>query len=444
MGLKYIETVKSIILLLLVALSIILTFSIWTYTPRYETNEQLTTVDISIAKRMPIEEIIKPYKLVFNFGGDMTGTFAPTDIDYVVDELKKWKLSEVSLVDNNFNAEKLDVLMRKSNRFTLYFHGEVPLSVYDDVLNIGDSKMEVPEASFDRLIVDWNPAGTAMDIHFVSRTTEVLFSAKVEVDNYQHFYRSILTWGRDLGEYVDVNPERSPFIAVATEPVETIRNTYYQEEIAPTRFRDALFADPNAVRRSQVGSNQEEFQDDHALMNIDTEKKTLKYVLPATESQEVAIPSELLLNTIDFVNEHGGWTDEFRYTYMNPMSRYVKFQLFLHGLPVYSDTASTEITQMWGDNRIYRYIRPYYTLNVTLPSETEVKLLSSGVEVAKMLEKSGSFDVNTVEEIAPGYFMTHDIERRLFIMEPSWFYSIKGSWIRFSPEELGGEMIGLE
>ena len=29
-------------------------------------------------------------------------------------------------------------------------------------------------------------------------------------------------------------------------------------------------------------------------------------------------------------------------------------------------------------------------------------------------------------------------------MEPSWFYLIKGNWIRFSPEQLGGELIGLE
>ena len=39
------------------------------------------------------------------------------------------------------------------------------------------------------------------------------------------------------------------------------------------KFRDALFSDPNAVRRSQVGSNHEEFQDDHALMNVNTIRK---------------------------------------------------------------------------------------------------------------------------------------------------------------------------
>jgi regulatory protein YycH of two-component signal transduction system YycFG len=70
-GLKYVETVKSIVLFLLVALSIILTFSIWTYSPHYEPIEQLPSVDISIGDKKKIDEIKKPYNVVFNFDHDL-------------------------------------------------------------------------------------------------------------------------------------------------------------------------------------------------------------------------------------------------------------------------------------------------------------------------------------------------------------------------------------
>ena len=444
MGLKYIEIVKSIILLLLVTLSIVFTFAIWTYAPSYETSEDLPTVDISIAQRKPIDEIIKPYKVTFNFEEKLTGTLASADIDYVVNEIKKWGMSELALVDSKFNAEKRDTFMRKPNQFTLYFHGEVPLPVYNNVLNIEGLKMNTREISFDRLVVEWNPSdATTMDVSFVSKANQVLYSAKTKIDDYQGFQRSILAWGNELGLYADINPEGSLFIAVSAEPVETIRNMYYQKEISPTRFRDALFSDPNAVRRSQSGLNKEEFQDDHALMNIDTEKKMLKFVMPVAESQEQAIPSELLSNTIEFVNEHGGWTDGFRYMTMNPLSRYVKFQLFLHGLPIYGEATSTEMTQVWGNHRILSYVRPYYTLDLPFP-ETDIRLLQSGVEIAEMLKQSETVDFNAIEELTPGYFMKRDSERRLFIMEPSWYYLVKGNWIRVSPEQLGGELIGLE
>ncbi|WP_203248293.1 YycH family regulatory protein [Sporosarcina beigongshangi] len=441
MGLKYIELIKSIILLLLVTLSIVFTFAIWTYTPSYETSDELPTVDISIAKRMSIDEIIKPYKVIFNFEEKLTGTLSPTDIDYIVNELKRWRISDLKLVDDHFDVGKLDTLMRKHNQFTLYFHGEVPLPIYNNVLAMEGLKMGVPEMSFDRLVVDWNPSGAPMNISFVSRANKVLYSA--EIDDYHGFQRLILTWGKELGLYADVNADDSPFIGVSAEPVETIRNMYYQREINPSRFRDALFSDPNAVRRSQSGLNKEEFQDDHALMNIDTEKKMLKYVVPATESHELAIPSELLTNTIDFVNEHGGWTDEYRYMSMNPISRYVKFQLFLHGLPVYGDVTSTEMTEVWGNNRILSYSRPYYTLDLPFP-EIDVEFLPSGVDIAEMLKQSDTIDFKAIEELTLGYFMQQDSERRLLIMEPAWFYLSKGNWIRVSPELLGGELIGLE
>lgn len=446
MGLKYIEPIKSMILLLLVALSITFTFSIWTYTPSYPTIEQLPTVDASVSdSKKQIGEIIKPYKMVFNFGKTLSGTTTSDEINDVIEEMKEWHISDIEMVNNNFDVKDFNELLRKPNRFILYFHGEVPLSVYSSILNVDDSAVYLSEISFDRLVVDWNPDSIEMDIYFINRANKKLHSAKVQAGDFRSFQRSVLAMGRELAEYKEVTVDGSPFLVVPVGPVEAKRNTYFQEEISPNRFRDALFSDPNAVRRSQVGSNQEEFGDDHALMRIDTEKKKLNYVYPVAKSEEPAIPSELLLSTIDFVNEHGGWTDEFRYTYMNPKTRTVRFRLFLNGLPVFTDvTSSTEIIQRWGDNRIFSYTRPYYLRGWTPPSETKVEVLPSGIDVAERLRQSDIIDFSAVEEIAPGYFMKHDVERSLLVMEPSWFYLIKGNWTRFSPEQLGGERIGLE
>jgi regulatory protein YycH of two-component signal transduction system YycFG len=441
LGLKYIEPVKSIVLILLVVLSILLTFSIWTYSPRYEVSEPSPPVDVSIAEKKKVIEIIKPYKTVFNFDDTLRGTTDQTDIDGIVDEMLEWKISNIALVNNNFLAEDLSKLLRKKNRFTLYFHGEVPLTVYDDVLKVDETN--VPEILFDRIVVDWNPANSEMDIYFVSRANKMLYSAKAKAEDLRSFNQSILPKARELAAYRDVNPKSSSFIAVPTGPVETIRYTYIEDENSPNQFRDALFSDPNAVWRSPVGSNKEELGDDHALMSVDLERKTLKYFRRATESRELAIPSELLLNTINYVNEHEGWTDEFRYTFIDPESRTVKFRLFLNGLPVYTDSSSsTEIVQRWGKDQILSYKRPYYTLKNPIVVANE--LLPPGIDIAERLSKLDTLNFDAVEEIAPGYFMKHDLEKGIFILEPTWFYLLKGNWNRFSPESLGGELIGLE
>ena len=439
---KRIEVIKTIVLILLVALSITLTFSIWTYTPKYPTIEQQPTVDISISKKSDITDVIKPYKLLFNFEEGLKGTADPVEIDEVVGGLKSWKISELKLVDRNFDEKKLARFVRKKNRMSMLFPAEVPLPVYSNVLNF--EGLNIPETTFDRIVVEWNSMSTAINMYFISRENKLLYEAKANVVDVQNFQQSILTRGNSYGGYAEIDPENTPYIAVPVDKIELLRNTYSQGEISPSRFRDALFRDPNAVKRSQVEANSNEFQDDRAIMTINTLTKDLDYVHPTEKSKELAIPSELLFNTFDFINEHGGWTDDFRYSHIDPLSRYVEFQLYVHGLPVFSDTTSTKMEQTWGEDRIYRYMRPYYTLDSSLPSETEVKVLPSGLKVGETLLGSKEIDFSLVEEIIPGYYMKHDREHNLFMLEPSWYYSINDNWIRFSPEQFGGETIGLE
>ncbi|WP_186671917.1 YycH family regulatory protein [Sporosarcina sp. BP05] len=440
MGLKYVETVKSIVLFLLVALSIILTFSIWTYSPRYETIEQFPPVDISIGGKKKIDEIIKPYKVLFNFDDVLKGTTDSDKIDRIMDKITDWKIADITPVDENFTTEDISTFLRKPNRFTVFFQSEIPLSVYDSVLTIEEP---TPEISFNQIVVEWKPDNNAMTVYFVSKVNKKLYSGKVKAEDYQSLDNSILTKGRELQEYKEVKPDSSSYLVVSAEPVETIKYTFLEDEVPINKFRDALFSDANAVRNSQVGIHHEELADDHALMNVYTEKKTFKYVSPSADSRELAIPSELLINTINFVNVHGGWTDEFRFTYMDAKTRFVRFRLYLNGLPVYTDSSSSaEILQKWGKNRIYSYARPYYRLNSQYPAKTEVELLPPGTDIAERLRKSDMLDLDAVEEITPGYFMKY--KPGLFIMEPAWFYLINGNWSRFSPEGLGGELIGLE
>lgn len=446
MGLKHVEMIKSIILIVLITLSVILTFLIWTYTPQYKFIEELATVDIGIAEELEkkdIESLIKPYKLLINFEEGYKGTTNSEEIDPFIEAAKSWTLTKPRLEDNKFTDEKIAAFLRKENRFTLFFQGEVPLPVYDSVL-----KIENPiEIAFDRLVVEWNDEGRLVGVNFISQENNLRYKSTVKVADMQNFQLAVLSKGLTYGDYVDVRPHEIPFLAVPLEPIELTRNTYFQNEkdrINPTRFRSALFSDPNAVRRSEVGPNQEDYQDNHALMSVNTERKQLQYVYPTAESRELAIPSELLEDTIDFVNEHGGWTDEYRFSHMNYKNRYVKFQLYVRGLPVLGGTTLTEIEQVWGDEMIYQYKRPYYSLDESLPSETDVVTLLSGVEVMKEIMASKEIDVSTIEELIPAYYMEHDSDLNLFMFEPSWYYLRAGKWTRFSPNKLGGGAFGLE
>ncbi|WP_252504951.1 YycH family regulatory protein [Sporosarcina sp. Marseille-Q4943] len=442
MGLKYIEPVKSIILLLLVLLSITFTFSIWTYSPRLDTIEQSPTVDISIGERRKVQDIIKPYKILIKYEESLNGTTDQIRIDSIMREMNSWKVTQLVPGQNEMNKGQMKAFFEDTNQFTLYFQGDVPLPVYEEILPFEDN-IRLPEFSFDRLVVKWNPKEVAFEVHFINRATGTHFHGKVTPKDTMTSYRNIVIEGENLPSYTEVNVQESVYLAVPTEPVTMNQIVYYQEEISPTRFRDALFNDPNAVRRSQVDGKREEFGDDHALLVVNTESKMLNFAHPAVENREEVKPSTLLTDVIDSINEHGGWTDSFRFSYINHYSHYVRFQLFIQGYPVLEPAGITEIAQYYGVNRVFKYIRPYYTLDVGVDEE-EVSL-PSGAAIANELMESEKIDFGTVEEITTGYMMRHNLEKRIFVMEPAWFYYIKGRWFSYTAEDQGGgEQIGLE
>lgn len=447
MGLKYIEMIKTITLIFLISLSLVLTLLIWKSAP-YDTVGKRATVDISITEsteKKDIASVVKPYKIHFNFAEGLTGTTDSEQIDYMVNHLKGWRLTNPVLVDKSFNEAELNQFLRHENRAVFYYSGHVPLPVYESVLNIENPN--IPETSFDLIVIEWNFSGATIDVHFINRENELRYQSTAKIYEQQEFNHEIINVGRSYDEYVEADPDGNKFIAVAAEPVQLIQNTYFpneKDEINPTRFRSALFSDPNAVRRSEVSATRDDFQDNHALMTVDTEKKQLRFVHPVVESRELAIPSELLEDAIDFLNEHGGWTDEYRYSGMNFKTRYVNFKLYVRGIPVLGGNTSTEIEQVWGEESVYQYKRPYYTLGDTLPSEMETVTLPSGKEVVEALKLSEGVNFSEIEEVIPAYYMRQDVALDIFVLEPSWYYKRNGKWNRFSAEQVGGEMDGLE
>ncbi|GKV70534.1 transcriptional regulator [Sporosarcina sp. NCCP-2716] len=443
---RHIETIKSVVLFLLVMLSITFTFSIWTYAPKFETIDPNQAVDgavTDVTYKKPVADIVLPYKWVFKQDeGELYGTTDPLDIKPVLSEMARWKVFDMTAADQQMTPDELNSLLTRQNQYTLYYPGEVPIGAYKDVLEIEDKN--IAPMLFDRIIVNWNPQDSLPEVHFVSTVSRTHYKAKVKMDDTQQFQKSVLTKGQKLARYKEIPVSGGRMLTVADEPVELTHSTYIVEEINPTLFKDALFNDPNAVRRNLVGTNSEEYGDDHALMNVNTKTKVLKFVYPP-ESLAMADPSELMTTAIEFVNDHSGWTDDYQYSYMKPASRTIRFQLHDNGLPVFSDIPNeTEITEKLGDSRVFQYSRPYYTLNA--PIKTYSKTLPPATEVARVLLETEGIEPASLEEIKPGYLLLHDTEAGVMKLEPYWFYSVKGSWEVFKEDQArkGGGLLGLE
>lgn len=443
MGLKYIEHAKSIFLALLIVLSVTLTFTIWTYTPTYDTIESTPVVDILIAESKRIDDVIKPYKMIASRENNMTGSMETFDLERVVNVMKGWQISDLTLEDTELTNEELNELVEANNRYTLFFPDDVPFPVYDNILPF--SITDIPEDGFDRLIVNWNRTDNEqLKVYFASSKTKTLYSAVAKNVDWKLFDQKVVSSTLGFSKFTDIQRKGNLSLYVSAQDVESIRYTYYLKEIEPKRFQDALFSDPSLVRQSPVGTTNEEYSDGTSLMSVNVLERTLSFVNPSAETLVPASPSKLVFDSLNYINEHGGWTDEFRFAKVNPANQQIDYQLYLLGHPVFSTETSTKITAFWGDPGIYNYLRPYYTLDLSLPFDTVISTLPSGEKASRVMQLVKDIDFNNVDELTPGYYLTRDDEKRLLILEPSWFYLSNNQWTRLSPEDLGGGKRGLE
>ncbi|QFG01014.1 hypothetical protein PB01_20690 [Psychrobacillus glaciei] len=445
MGLKYIEQVKSVILLLLILLSLTLTFTIWTYSPTYNTIDTPPIVDISIAEKKRIEDLVMPYRILYSRGETLTGSETPLNIEKVFNSMKTWEPQSLEPVNTKASLQQINDFITTSNRVTFFYPTEVPIKIFGSIFSFADHNL--PDISFNRLVIDWNgPSEDELVFYFISTTNQKIYKTLVDKVDKEAFSERIIKQTSNFPPYNEIKRPGKLSLYVTNNQENVKGYTYILEEIeiAPEKFKNALFSFPSLVRSNSKGTREQQYTDDNALMTVNFLLKRLSYVHPASESQNSGNPTELIQHSLDFVNEHSGWTDEYRYNRINPATQQVSYQLYLKGVPVFSNDTSTEITQYWGMNRVYRYIRPYYTLNNSSPIKTRKIQLPSGQDTYDLISTIPDLKMSSVDDMVVGYYLSQDDQQLFLNLEPSWFYLSKGIWVRVSPELLGGGKFGLE
>ena len=96
-------------------------------------------------------------------------------------------------------------------------------------------------------------------------------------------------------------------------------------------YLKCVIPDPNIVQRNVESASSEKYTDGMSLMTLETNLKSLNYVYPAAESSIRVEPSKLLKDSFEFINEHGGFTADFRYASSNTNKNQIDYQMYLQG-----------------------------------------------------------------------------------------------------------------
>ena len=441
---KYVEQIKSVVLLFLVLLSVTLTFLIWNYKPDYKFIDETPGEQITIGEKKKVKDVLKPYRLLYRQEDLYKGTVSTAAIDDLYNVFSTWEAQDVTLINNNLSADKLNEMLRVNDRMTLFFADKIPLQSFASILNFKDR--ELPDTSFDRLILDWTniKSKNQLQLLFVNTEKRTLYRSYVTVWNERQFELTVLAVTKNYNDYIEVARTNAESLYVIEDGIESVKYEYFIDDLSPELFKEVLFTDPSIVQRNIESVQSEKYSDNWSFMTVDTQSKILNYVYPAAESLSAISSSELLHDSMDFLNEHGGLTGDYRLAAISPSKHVTEYQLYLQGFPVHSNMALTRITTTWGDNRIFRYRRPYYSLDDHITSEKTIKELPSGIEMIEYIKNNPDFSLNKIDEMVVGYYLMQNQNLLLFTLEPSWFVIEGNVWTRITLDRLGGVNYGLE
>lgn len=437
------ENIKSFLLTILVLSGGVLTWNLWTYQPDYETIDNGETVkEVSLSEKKDAKKIIKADRIFHHHKDRIQGTIDPFEIDRTIRELSRWTFTDFEDDSSNINQFVSDFVQQKGMT-EIIFPDSVPFELYKNFLDI---KGKEPDFNFNRIVINVKKFDKEEGfVYFVDYKNQKVMKSRVNssyISGFKNNFYSDSLSSTKYSSYYSAKLTNKNYLYIREKEITVPVLSYVIEELPMKKFKNALFKDPSFVQKNDISTG-EEYTDGLTLMRVNYEKHLISYLNPASEQEYYINGNDLLQRSIDFVNNHGGWTDNFRYAEMTESNHSVLFRLYeKNGIPVFSEEGISEILQVWGENELNKYERNNFSLN--LLTDSEDKKLSSGKEILELIKTKKNFKPELLTDLVIGYKMSNNSQDFLLQLEPFWYYRYNNKWVQVSEKYQGGLKHGLE
>ncbi|AMX84970.1 transcriptional regulator [Geobacillus subterraneus] len=440
------EAIKTVVLTVLVLISITLTFVLWTYHPKYDVlqnDEYIQHVSVSNTQ-VDTAMVVQPKQMLIHKNGVHYAVTKEEEKNEVLKEMKKWTLDDFENISSSVPSGKFLTFLNGKERLEIIYPDEIPIDIYRLIFTVEDKGLD--DLSFDRILVPLEGDDEFL-VYFMATDKQNIYKATAS-DASLAAIRRLAKEANHFPRYFAYPVSETKQLYLPESEVALSSLQYYTDELDVDKFKEALFSDPSFVKKDLIPFG-EEYTDGSRLMGVDFLQRTLLYVNPAARASNISQTNpetHLIQKSIDFVNEHGGWTDLYHFARWSEEDRKVIFRLVVNGYPVFNEYGMSEIVETWGASDLMKYQRPLFRLEIADRNRTP-KTLPSGRDIVKQLEKMKGFRKALVKDIAIGYELVKDPEREKVIrLEPAWFYLYGQTWkkVNVGEESRGGGTNGLE
>lgn len=429
------EAIKSLILVLLIGTSIFLSFILWTYQPNYKQIYDTSYVnEVNVGgKELLKSKLVKPQHIMFNRGEIKYDFEKPNDRNRFYEDMANWTFYEYeeSIVDDQ------EVAM--DQHIEILYPIQIPTELLGNMFTFNDS-IEFPSWLFDKIIItlDEQTHTVQLTVYSVDKKRKITATVdKLETFEYLQNHLYELT---NLVQYIDINQnETTEPIYIPKESVEMQKKTLVITQIEPELFVNALFSNPNVVTPNRKEAY---FTDGQRGMTVVEDEKGLEFIHPIQTTFQRSELLDLLDKSVEHINDHKGWTNDFLLDEYIPINNELVFRLHHNGYSLFDYHHLTTIKEAWRNQQLYRYNRPLFKLDNVLNNKKET--LASGEKIKEYLKQHDSFEWNKINNLKIGYHVQFLHDSHSVSLEPSWFILYENEWRRILPEEVQSmEEIGV-
>ncbi|MBI5974993.1 YycH family regulatory protein [Staphylococcus canis] len=436
------EIIKTILLILLVASSMVLTFKIWNFSPDLTdadtSSQDQTTKAIGPRFDHDFDEVITPLQMIHVTGSKFNGLPADKQVHELLNELQDQQITKVEDIQN----EQVILLRELSdNLLVLDYPTDTPLTVY--LNDIFDISAKVPEQfMFDRLVFDLDSRDDVVIYALqenrqraIKLTTSI--STKTMKQKLQGMKQNLVPYTAVMTNRATLNEATYLYAPQKPKHIQSYRTIF--NSISIEDLNAILFDDTPIVRTANSGNMT--YNNNTGVVNYDIEKQTYSYSNLSEDDLSMRNMTVSIPRTIDFINKHGGFTDDFRLFQTNAKKGEITYQMFQDGRPVFYDSPLNQIRMIWGERGISEYNRGLLKTNVTI--DNGEKNLESVEKVRAGLIENNAVDFAHVQHMIVGYRMktesgpesTQDVQNSSQFV-PAWFIQYNHTWYEYEDGEL--------
>lgn len=446
---KY-EQIKTGLLIGLVCLSLVLTWQLWTFQSNValldESAQYIPSEAMSEEKKL--SDVVSPEQIIV-FKDEKYGAVLPHQYKF---QMFNEQLLTIGIDDEYFETAIVSSNVTTENRVEFIYPTSIPLDVFLTMFQIDYSELVIPLIEVSHVYLYKNEQESAVHLQFIDSNEKKVVDIRtmLPVEDFERVFFTQFSELTKVGKirYGSVQKEFPPYLYVPEQSVVANRLSFTVSTISGEFFRQTLFPDPDMVKYYRQSDNEESYTDGSRIINIRTNGLFMEYNNPVFSSEQRERSSKhIIQRSYEFINSHGGWTDNYVLAdwEANEYRDIAEYRLHINRYPVISFEGSDQmlLRVSRSGNQTEGYIRPLFYLDSQPIDAVDEIELPSREELLDYLEQHNYLDPKRLKKIVLGYEMIMP-SRSFVTVEPNWFILFDDRWQKLHVEQEGGENDGLE